>query len=442
MKKIFIILVLGYFRFLARIQLKKNPRAVIIGVTGSAGKTSTRLALVRILRGRGRVKNSVHANSQSGIPLNILGLSPHDYSLFDWLRLILLSPLKLLFNWEHFDYYVVEMGIDSPDFPKNMAYLLSVVHPHLGIVLNASLVHSAAFDHLVPDKDPVRRATKLRLLIAREKMQLAQNIPHSGTAIFNLDQGELLKYQAKIVARQLSFGKSARANLRILSVKTGGTGFHFRFSYQAQNYILSLPDPLPLHYAYTFAAAIAAAASLGITPTQSLASLSLYRSPAGRLRLFSGINNSTIIDSSYNASPDPTRDTLDFFHHVAVRKYKLAVIGDMRELGDSTKLAHKQLADWIIAGVDEVILFGPRTREYTLPVLLSRGFPARHFSSMAELVEYLRLNLRSDSWVLIKGSQNGILLERTVEAILKNPEDTKLLCRRGSYWDKIRSETK
>ena len=146
MKKILSTLILNYFRFLARLQLKKNPRATIIGITGSAGKTSTRLAIVHILKTRGIVKHTTHANSESGIPLNILGLHPTSYTYFDWFRLIILAPFKLLSNWEHFAYYVVEMGIDSPDSPKNMAYLLSILRPHVGVVLNASLTHADSFD--------------------------------------------------------------------------------------------------------------------------------------------------------------------------------------------------------------------------------------------------------------------------------------------------------
>lgn len=442
MKSIFSIFILAYFRLLARLQLKKNPRAVIVGVTGSAGKTSTRLAIGRILRTRGRVKTSAHANSESGIPLNILGLRPHDYSLLDWLRLAVMAPFMLLFNWEHYDYYVVEMGIDSPRPPKNMAYLLSLIRPHLGVVLNAGLVHAAGFDYLVKDRDSKRRATKLRQYVAREKMFLAQGIAKGGVAIINLDQPEFKRYRSRVVARQLTFGQSAGADLRLAKVTTGRTGFTLQLRYQSQDYTLHLADPFPQHFGYSLAAAVGVGVALGIPVRESLAALEGYRAPAGRLRLFAGQAGVAIVDSSYNSSPDTCLDSLRFFHQLAGHRHKLAVIGDMRELGGSTKLAHKQLAEWLINCVDEAILFGPATFAYTLPVLESHHFPAHHFTRMSDLTSYLRTHLPDHGWVIVKGSQNGILLERAVEGILQSPADAKLLCRRGPYWDKIRSQTK
>ena len=434
-------LVLHYLRFLAKLQLKKNPRATIIGITGSAGKTSTRLALAQILKTRAIVKHSSHANSESGIPLNILGLSPRTYSALDWLRLIIMAPVQLLAFWEHFDYYVVEMGIDGPDSPQNMSYLLSIIRPHVAVVLNASLAHSGPFDHLVKDTTPSRRSAKLIKLIAKEKMKLARGISPAGVAVVNLDQKELLGNHSGIASRLVTFGKSKGATLRLIKSEITNHGFTLHFIYQAQSYSLTLPDVFSEQYAYTFAAAISAAAALGIPPSRSMAGLSDYHAPAGRLRLFPGIENSTIIDSSYNASPATMLESLTLLKKLAGRHKKIAVIGDMRELGQSEKIVHKNLADWLILYCDEVILFGDSTLAYTLPVLLSKNFPAHHFTHMSDLTKYLHSHLSPHSYILIKGSQNTILLERSVEAILKNTSDVSHLCRRGAYWDHLRAKT-
>lgn len=430
LKKTLSLYILNYFRFFARLQLKKNPQATIVGITGSAGKTSTRLAIVHVLKNRGVVKHSFHANSQSGIPLNILGLSPKNYSLIDWLRLIVSAPIQLLLNWEHFDYYVVEMGIDGPSYPNNMAYLLSILRPDVAIVLNAGLVHAAAFDHLVKDKNPLRRSEKLIHLIAKEKMQLAKSLPKSGVAIYNLDQKDLVLQARDISSRKLTFGKSAKADIQILG--------HYHYLYQGIKYELQLSDVFSPEYEYTFAASLAALISLGISPSISLPLLTQYKSPSGRMRLFPGKHNTTIIDSSYNASPATMLEALKNLKNLSARKHKIAVLGDMRELGQSDKLAHKKLADWVATYADEAILFGELTKLYTLPVLAAKKFPVTHFSSMAKLVSHLQLTLHPGSYILVKGSQNTIFLERAVEAILKNPQDAARLCRRGKYWDKLR----
>ena len=441
MKTFFSRIILDYFRFFAQLQLKKNPHSTLIGITGSAGKTSTRRALVQILSTHATVKQSLHANSQSGISLNILGLSPISYSLFDWLRLAVLAPWRYLTWREHYDYYVIEMGIDGPNKPRNMAYLLSIVRPHVAIILGASLAHSGNFDHLVKDTSPLRRPQKLINLIAKEKMQLATGISSSGVAVINLDQPEFARLRHDVSARQLTFGRSPGADLCITSTGISSRGFVLHFRYQKQAYELKLPDVYPDHYAYTFAAAITAASALGIPPTISLPALSTYRSPAGRFRLFSGLAGSTILDSTYNANPVSTLESLKLLKLLGSVHKKIAVIGDLRELGSASKSVHKQLADALELYADEVILFGQSTREHTLPVLLSQKFPVHHFATMIELIEYLKGAIKPKSYILVKGSQNQIFLERAVAAILADSRDTARLCRRGPYWDKIRAHT-
>src|SRR3990167_7778197 len=132
--------VLYYLRFLAKIALFLN-RPQVIGITGSAGKSSTRNAVFAVLKNNFKTKMIVKGNSESGIPLGILGLAPKDYSKIDWLRMILLAPFGL-FHLLGTKYLVVEMGIDEPDPPKNMEYLLTVVKPQIAIFINVHPVHT------------------------------------------------------------------------------------------------------------------------------------------------------------------------------------------------------------------------------------------------------------------------------------------------------------
>ncbi len=434
-------IILNYFRYFAKLQLAKNSNSILIGVTGSAGKTSTRDAIVTILKSRGKVKQTEKANSESGIPLDILGLHPTNYSFLDWLRLVILAPIRAFSFVEKYDYYVIEMGIDSPKIPKNMSYLLSIVRPNIGVILNAGLSHAANFDYLVKDNNPERRKEKIINLVAKEKMSLARGLSNQGVAVINIDQKELSRSIKEVESRIITYGKSVKANLRIMTMASNLKGSVFGFIYQGIYYKLTLKDIFPDHYAYTFAAAIASTCALGIPPSQSIKSLSNYQSPAGRLRIFSGLNNSRVIDSTYNASPSTMLESLNLLKKLGANHRKIAVLGDMRELGISAKLAHKQLADWISHSSDEAILFGQNMAEFTLPVLVSKKFPVTHFYNMTELIAYLKNRLKPSSTVLVKGSQNEIFLERAVEGILANSSDTTRLCRRGDYWDKIRARS-
>lgn len=441
LKKTLSLAALTYLRFWAKLQLKKNPQAIVIGITGSAGKTSTRLALRQILAQVGKVKHSAHANSESGIPLNILGLTLSDYSLLSWLRVLLLAPLRYLTFHETYTHYVVEMGIDSPESPKNMDYLLSIVRPDMAIILGVSLSHAAAFDHLVKDTHPARRRSKLLALIAKEKMKLATSLPPTGTAVLNQDDLSLAPHIAKLGCRRLTFGSSPRADFRLLKTAVSRHGFNVKFRYLAHDYQLTLPDPYGLEYAQTFLSAIALAHALGVSLPKAIAALHSYRAPAGRLRLFPGIKGTHLLDSSYNASPGSMHHALTLLHRLAPRAPRLAVLGDMRELGLQTKAAHQALAKLIPRYTTEVILFGPAMAQYCLPPLLRAHFPVYHASTMADLKRYLATRLKPGMWVLFKASQNQLLLERAVASVLAHPSDAVHLPRRGPYWDRLRNTT-
>lgn len=433
--------ILAYLRFFARLQLRKNPQATIIGVTGSAGKTSTRLAIVKILAGRGRVKQSAHANSESGIPLNILGLSMTDYSLIDWLRVCILAPLRVLTYREAYDYYVVEMGIDGPHPPKNMRYLLSIVRPHIAVVTSIGLVHAAAFDHLVKDRDPVRRMQKIKLQIAHEKMYLARALGASGVAVVNGDVRELTTYLPELNCRVITYGHTKKVTLKTSSVQISARGFRASYTVDGAVYSVTNPGIFPAHYADTFGAALGVAKAIGIPIQTAARALATYQAPAGRMRVFTGIKQTRLLDASYNASPASMTETLQLGRRVAGRGRVIGILGDMRELGSSSRRAHQDLAKEIERSLDVVYLFGPETGAYTYPRLFQAGFPVQHFTQMSELIRTLRAELPARAWVVIKGSQNTILLERAVAALLADPADRARLCRRGAYWDKIRAQT-
>lgn len=442
MKSKLSLFVLAYLRFWAKLQLKKNPRAITIGVTGSAGKTSTRLAIVQILRSKGIVKHSVHANSESGIPLNILGLSLRTYSALDWLRIILLAPLRYFFWTESYDYYVVEMGIDSPFPPKNMAYLLSILKPDIAVVLGASHVHTESFDPLVKDTEPSRRATKLLDLVAQHKMSLAHAVPHDGASIINIDNPAITPYISDIRSRLLTYGKASSSSLRIIKNSLSRRGFSATYEYQKVTYTLSLQDIFGPEYASTFAAALSVGIVLGIPLKQAIASLSSYRAPAGRMRVFPGIRGTHIIDSSYNASPETVNSALATLDAVAPRNARLLILGDMRELGTLSKPAHQKLAKKLQQRNDTFVLYGDMMTKYVAPSLMRTKKSVYNPQSMTDLIKIIKKLLKPNMWVLVKGSQNKILLERAVEAILANKADIQKLARRGAYWDRVRAQTK
>jgi UDP-N-acetylmuramyl pentapeptide synthase len=137
---------------------------------------------------------------------------------------MLMCPVKLISNWKKYDVYLVEMGIDSPNPPKNMSYLLSILKPSIGVFLNATAMHSEPFDYLVSTKDPQERIRAIIKLIANEKGKLVTSLKQHQTAILNIDQVELANLIPQIQAQLQSFGKSEKANIKIIDYQISTNG--------------------------------------------------------------------------------------------------------------------------------------------------------------------------------------------------------------------------
>lgn len=446
MKKKFILIVLAYFRFFAKLQLLKI-KPLIIGVTGSSGKTSAQDAIYAVLKEKKKVKISKKANSETGIPLNILGLEPTDFSVFDWLRLTILSPIMLLTNWEKYQIYVVEMGIDSPLPPKNMGYLLTILKPHIGVILNATPMHSEPFDFLVDTQDENKRYQEIVELIASEKGRIVTELSASDFAVINSDQNEIAALGEKTKATKYFFGQSVKSEnnaIKFADYKISHSGTIFRFLHQGESAeIIFKRLLLPEHFGMTFAAALCVGLIQDI-PIESGCKLleKNFQLPPGRATLIDGVNDSQIIDSSYNSSIGPALDMLDMLDKLNAKR-KIAVLGDIREVGEVTRLQHQQVAQKATKVVDEAILVGPNMKKFALPVFESSKTKAKWFKNTYSAAQYLLDDIQEGDLILVKGSQNTLLLEIIVEAIMKNPSDVeKLLARRGKFWDKKRSDLK
>ncbi|MEO6691160.1 MAG: hypothetical protein ABIO44_02360, partial [Saprospiraceae bacterium] len=146
MREFLIWTVLFYLRFWAKTALSLH-RPYVIGIAGSVGKSSTRNALEAVLKDHFRTK-VVSGNSETGVPLGILGLELDSFTKNNWIQVLLQAPLKI-FNLSKVQTLIIEMGIDDPYPPKNMTYLLTIVKPNLSIDLNATATHTMQFEKLL-----------------------------------------------------------------------------------------------------------------------------------------------------------------------------------------------------------------------------------------------------------------------------------------------------
>lgn len=441
LKKNLYLLLISYLKILAKIQLLKW-KPTVIGVTGTSGKTSTLHALEAILKDFYSMKVSHKANSESGLPVNILGLKLKDFSWKNWLKVLLLAPWQILFYWPKEQIYVVEMAIDSPHSPKNMSYLLSIIKPDIGIFLNTDTTHSETFDHLANSTEPEKRRVEITRLIANEKGKMIQSLPPTGCAILNKDDFNVFSFSKQTNASVISYGKDKNAQVKFVDYQPSLTGTKFIFEIEGKKFSAIFERlALPNHYGHTFCATLGCALFLQIPLQKAVKALEKnFNLPPGRSTLLSGINGSFILDSSYNSSLHPLLDSLQLLNQVSPKR-KIALLADMKELGEQSKTDHQTAAHQIINNCDLAVLVGPQMKKFALPIIKNSKLDCHWFATAYQATDYLCKVLIKDDLILVKGSQNTLLLEIAVEKLLANPaQDVKYLCRRGEYWENKRKQ--
>jgi len=441
MKKLFVNGYLWYIRTLAKIQLHKiNP--IIVGIGGASGKSSLTSLASLVLSQKYKVKQGKGKNSETGIPLNILDLDIDDYSISNWIKILFQAPLKLLTNFEKYDIFVVEMGIDSPNPPKNMSYLLQLIQPRIGVLTNILLEHSVYFDSLAKSENPNDRKSEILNKIADQEKLLLKAVPESGRAIVNLDD-PYIESTLPLRAKTLTVSAiDTQADFYIKNTEITDESFEVKFVFLKENYVIKVNNPLPQYYSYIFIFAIAIAFSNEINIRDSISQIeNNFSLPPGRFSVFKGIKNSMIFDSSYNSSLEAAVGALEVVKKIGNSKRKVGVIGDMRELGTISEVQHKLLAKSILKNLDYAVLFGPQMRNYVAPILEKENFDFIAFENYKDLKTELPDLVKRGDLVIVKGSQNTIYLERAVEILLADKSDREKLARRGKYWDQVRQKS-
>lgn len=390
-----------YFRFFARIQLFIwKPRIIVI--TGSNGKT-TLLHLVESQLGN-RAKYSHQANSTYGIPFNILGLQRKSSNLLEWPYLFLMAPFKAFKSPPKQKIYIVEADCDRPNEGQ---FLGSLLKPEVTIWLSVSKTHSINFNSL----DDIAFEFGFFLEYCQKY------------AVINGDNNLITKQISRTKASADKIYK--KNNFQNYQVSQNATRFKINNSEYSFKFLL------PEDTFYSIRATNLLLNYLNIVPSGTYNDFAL---PPGRSSLFTGIKNTTIIDSSYNATPASMEASLKMYK-LFPAKNKWAIISDMVELGKEETIEHKNLAKLIAdCKLDKVILMGPRVLKYTLPDLkeLDPNLPVEKFLVPKEVLDYLKNNIKGGEILFFKGAR---FLEGIIENLLQNKkDDTSKLCRREQIW--------
>ena len=352
---------------------RARSQAQIIGVTGSVGKTSTKEALRSVLGHFGQTHASLASyNNHWGVPLTLARL-----------------PLSS-------DFGVFEIGMNHAG---EITQLVSMVQPHIAIITTVAPVHLAQFDSVDA--------------IAAAKAEIFSGLVPGGIAIIHADipQTPMLTDAAKAAraGEILTFGKSDLANARLDSIELRPTSstVHATIRGRSVSYVLGAPGE---HQAVNSLAVILAAECCGISLEHILPVMQTIRPETGRgsrLQLMLPQGKITVIDESYNANPASMRAALALLGQAQTgpRGRKIAVLGDMLELGEAGPALHAGLLEAVLeAKIDKVFCAGPLMRNLykALPEALQGGYG----ETSADLAELLKYMLTSGDVMMIKGS-NG-----------------------------------
>lgn len=405
-------------KLLAQLMLARN-RPKIIVVTGSVGKTSTKNAISTILSDYFPVRKSYQSyNNQIGVPLTILGFKTPGKNLFAWLRILLFSIGRIIISKNYPQILVLEMGADRKG---DLEYLASFVRPVVVVITKIGSSHLEYF------------GSKDELL--KEKISLLKFLDKKDKVVLNFDDKRLRKVGLKLANEVIFFGFEEGANFRAENFKQKKDQISFILEAEGNSLPISLPV-VGRAQVYNILAGIAVGRALGIDLVNIAKSIRKYQAERGRVKLLAGIKGLTIIDDSYNSSPESAQNSLEVLAEIAADNRKVAVLGDMLELGKISRKAHYQIGRRAAQIVDLLIFVGRQAKIMAKAARKERSPQVLWFKDHQSLEKKILSLVKRGDIILIKGSQ-GVRLEKVVAKLLSKklvPEN--VLVRQSKEWQK------
>lgn len=377
---------------------KYRPR--IVGVTGSNGKTTTKEAIAAVLAGRFRVfKNFGSYSGRYGLPIALGGLTADC------------------------EMAVLEMACDS--FGE-MAEMTAIARPHIGVITSISPAHLAGFGSVEN--------------VAQEKSELIRALPGDGTAVLNADDFRIV--QIPFPKNQtITYGFCAGAEVQATEVRVTPQGTRFTVMHQGQSYA-GETALLGRHQLYAALAAVAVGLACRIPVAESLAALAGLPRVAARLNPLAGQGGSLLLDDTFNANPASMRAAVDTLVELAepTHSLKVAVLGQMADLGELSATAHAELGRYLAGKVDHLMAVG-EAGQLIAQAAIEAGLPAEAAQitfTHADAAQAIRPHLSPQTMVLFKASAEA-RLERVVADLLAEPEqDRSRLARAEAGWEAVR----
>ena len=345
----------------------------LLAVTGSAGKTTTKDSIAKLLETKFRVlKSEGNLNNQFGLPLQLLKLEP-----------------------EH-ELAVVELGMNHAG---EITALAAIAQPDIGVVTNVAPVHLGFFESVAD--------------IARAKYELIQSLPANGTAVLNADDEFVSQFGRDFAGRVLTFGIDHSAAVTAENIKELGLeGSHFDVVANGNRARARL-GLIGRHNIYNALAAVTVAMDRGLSLEEAAAALALL-TPSDKRGQVLEVAGATVINECYNSNPRALDFVVDALAGMPTKGRRIVVAGEMLELGPATDELHRHAGEHMAErGIDVVV--GVRgAAQHIVNSASARGTRAEFVETSEAAGEWLAREVKPGDLVLLKASR-GVKLEKALE---------------------------
>lgn len=411
----------------------RKYKPTIIMVTGSVGKTSTKDAIADALCKTHFLRKSEKSfNSEFGVPFTIIGVGNPWKSVFAWVRVFQEAFTLLLLPNHYPKMLVLEVGAGKEgDITKT----LRIVTPNIVVVT------------LLPDVPVHVEAYASPQAVREEEFMPAYALAPAAPLIISSDDLYARDMAMRLPVNTSMYGVREDAQVRIEQTDFLIENGHVR-GMQAQITIknvngtetvpVTIRGALGRQQFFAVAAALSVATALSISAETALSGISSYVPPPGRGRILDGVQESIIIDESYNASPVAVSESLLTFRDLISSSRRIVVLGDMLELGRYSVSEHACIGKLATQCADIIVTVGVRARGIARSAQ-EEGYDEKNIhlcDTTKEAIAVLLKLVQPNDVFLIKGSQS-IRLERVVERMLRNPSDSVKLTRQDKQWKLI-----
>lgn len=396
---------------------KHKPK--VVAVTGSVGKTGTKLAIATVLGVRYKVLfQEGNYNAEVSVPMTVFDLPMPPLAKlknpFTWLKQLWYMELKIHRKFP-FDVIVLELGTDHPG---DIAHFRKYLRPDVAVVTAVAPEHMEFF--------------KTIDAVAEEELVVAN---FSELAIINRDDIDETFSRYVNNSNIDTYGTSGVAEYHYLIEDFDSTkGFTGKFvspEFGEQEVSLRLVGE---HNVKSAVAAGVVGVKLGLSAGEIVRGLSDIRPVQGRMNILRGLLDSVIIDDTYNSSPSAAVAALQTLY-VFPNKQKIAILGSMNELGSFSQKAHEQVGGMCDPTLlDWVVTIGDEAERYLAPAAKRKGCQIRSFKTPYEAGAFAHSVLHPRAVVLAKGSQNGVFAEEAVKVLLHETEEEASLVRQSAQW--------